>query len=38
MATAQGLAGYWSSWQAAARDAPEMAAFLGIDPTQGDNC
>ncbi|KAL6756396.1 Nitroreductase-like protein [Haematococcus lacustris] len=38
MATAQGLAGYWSSWQAAARDAPEMAAFLGIDPTQGDKC
>ncbi len=25
-----GVAGYWSSWQAAARDAPDMAQFLGL--------
>jgi hypothetical protein len=30
MASALGLAGYWSSWQAVARDAPEMHAFLGL--------
>ncbi|KAI8462737.1 MAG: Nitroreductase-like protein [Monoraphidium minutum] len=31
-ATAVGAAGYWSSWQEAARTAPEMNEFLGIGP------
>ncbi len=35
-ATAAGVGGYWSSWQAAARDAPAMSAFLGLGP--GDKC
>lgn len=30
MAKSLGVAGYWSSWQAVARDAPEMADFLGM--------
>jgi len=38
LATAQGLAPYWSSWQAVARDAPEMATFLGLDAARGDRC
>ena len=27
----EGVHGYWSSWQPAARDAPEMLDFLGLD-------
>lgn len=26
-----GLCGYWSSWYESARDAPEMAHFLGLN-------
>lgn len=37
-AQASGLAGYWSSWQPAARDAPAMHALLGIDGAAGDRC
>mmetsp|Transcript_8309 Transcript_8309/g.20624 ORF Transcript_8309/g.20624 Transcript_8309/m.20624 type:complete len:300 (-) Transcript_8309:802-1701(-) len=29
-ATAMGIAGYWTSWQAVARDAQEMREFLGL--------
>jgi nitroreductase len=36
MASALGLAGYWSSWQAVARDAPEMHEFLGLQ--RGQQC
>eukprot|EP00884_Botryococcus_braunii_P003549 jgi/Botrbrau1/13195/Bobra.0351s0008.1 len=35
-ATARGAAGYWTSWQAPARDSPEMRAFLGLEPE--DRC
>lgn len=35
---AVGVHGYWSSWQAAARDAPAMAQLLGLDPAAGDRC
>jgi nitroreductase len=28
----EGVHGYWSSWQPAARDAEEMKAFLGLEP------
>lgn len=35
-ATAAGVHGYWSSWQEAARTAPEMLEFLGMEP--GDQC
>lgn len=36
LATSMGLAPYWSSWQAVARDAPEMAEFLGLG--EGGKC
>lgn len=36
MATATGVAGYWSSWQEAAREAAEMKEFLGLAPQ--DRC
>ncbi|KAG2497044.1 hypothetical protein HYH03_005045 [Edaphochlamys debaryana] len=32
MCTAMGLAGYWTSWQEVAREAPEMKEFLGMAP------
>jgi hypothetical protein len=31
MAASLGVAGYWSSWQAVARDAPAMAEFMGMN-------
>lgn len=37
-ATSLGVGGYWSSWQAAARDAPEMHQLLEIDGSKGDRC
>ncbi|KAI8467063.1 MAG: Nitroreductase [Monoraphidium minutum] len=37
-ASARGVACYWSSWHAAARDSPEMGAFLGLAPAAGDRC
>eukprot|EP00775_Hariotina_reticulata_P011569 gene11569-11713_t len=36
--TALGVAGYWSSWQAVARDSSEMHQLLGIDGSKGDRC
>ncbi len=38
LATSLGVAAYWSSWQAVARDAPEMSEFLGLDVARGDKC
>ncbi len=32
----RGRAGYWSSWQAEARDSADMKAFLGLGPD--DRC
>lgn len=36
MATSLGVAGYWTSWQAAARESEEMKAWLGLGPD--DRC
>ncbi|KAF6265408.1 hypothetical protein COO60DRAFT_1623841 [Scenedesmus sp. NREL 46B-D3] len=36
--SSMGVHGYWSSWQPAARDAPEMHALLQIDASKGDRC
>ncbi|KAK9829250.1 hypothetical protein WJX72_004755 [[Myrmecia] bisecta] len=36
MATAHGLAGYWTSWTAEARESPEMKQFLLLQPD--DRC
>jgi nitroreductase len=36
--SSMGVHGYWSSWQPAARDAPEMYALLKIDAGSGDRC
>lgn len=33
-----GIHGYWTSWQAPARESPEMAALLGLTPGKGDKC
>jgi len=38
MATALGLAGYWSSWNIAGRDSEAMAQLLGLDREAGDRC
>ncbi|KAF8066340.1 ydjA [Scenedesmus sp. PABB004] len=37
-AAALGVGCYWSSWQPAARDSPEMHALLRIDGARGDRC
>jgi hypothetical protein len=34
LGTALGVAGYWSSWQPVARDAPEMHSLLGLSGKQ----
>lgn len=36
--SSMGVHGYWSSWQPAARDAPEMHELLQIDAAKGDRC
>ncbi|KAF5832135.1 Nitroreductase-like protein [Dunaliella salina] len=36
-ATAMGIAGYWTSWEAVARDAQEMREFLGLTEPK-DRC
>eukprot|EP00878_Enallax_costatus_P002450 GHUV01002628.1.p1 GENE.GHUV01002628.1~~GHUV01002628.1.p1 ORF type:complete len:169 (+),score=36.86 GHUV01002628.1:622-1128(+) len=33
-----GISGYWSSWQAVARDSAPMHEFLGLDSSRGDRC
>jgi nitroreductase len=38
MAHSLGVSGYWSSWQAAARDSAAMHQFLGLDSSRGDRC
>jgi len=38
MATALGLAGYWSSWNEVGRDSGAMASFLGLSKQDGDRC
>lgn len=37
MATALGVACYWSSWHGVARDSPQMQKFLGLDDVR-DRC
>lgn len=37
-AASLGVNGYWTSWQAVARESPEMAQLLGIEPASGDRC
>lgn len=38
VATALGLAGYWSSWNVVGRDSEAMAKLLGISKEAGDRC
>uniref|UniRef100_A0A7S1LFL9 Nitroreductase domain-containing protein n=1 Tax=Alexandrium catenella TaxID=2925 RepID=A0A7S1LFL9_ALECA len=38
MATALGLAGYWSSWNVTGRDSEAMAKLLGLSREAGDRC
>jgi len=38
VATALGLAGYWSSWNVTGRDSEAMAKLLGISRQAGDRC
>ena len=37
-AVALGVCGYWTSWQAVARESADMQAFLGLDSSRGDKC
>ena len=38
LATSLGVGGYWSSWYAHYRDAPEMVTACGLEPGVGDRC
>jgi len=38
MATAHGIAGYWSSWNTIGRDSPQMHTLLGLERARGDRC